>query len=304
MSAAAMGSGKAQVSDGYRWMQVVIGIICMVMIANLQYGWAFFVPPLIAKFHWSGAAVGLAFTLFIAVETWLVPFEGWLIDKYGLGLMIFIGGALAGLGWVINAFAGSLTALYIGQIVAGLGAGIVYGGCVGNAVKWFPDHRGLAAGLTAAGFGLGSALTIIPISSMISNPVYEYDTAFLFFGAGQGIIVVLLSLVLRAPKQGQVAIPANLKVQQSRKEHGPGEAVKTPIFWVMYLMFVLVGVGGLMATANLALYSDQLGVTKTPVTLFGLTLGALVFAKFVDNITNGITRHVCGWISDHIGRET
>src|SRR5262249_6491524 len=161
--------------------------------------------------HWTGAEIGFAFTLFIAVETWLVPFEGWLIEKYGLGLMILIGGVLAGLGWIINAYADSLGVLYLGQIVAGLGAGIVYGGCVGNSVKWFPDHRGLAAGLTAAGFGLGSALTIIPISSMIQDPSYGFEKAFLYFGAGQGIVVVVLSFVLRAPKQGEVAIPKNLK---------------------------------------------------------------------------------------------
>src|SRR6476620_10228124 len=145
-----------------RLVQLLVGIVCMVMIANLQYGWTLFVNPIDQKYHWGRAAIQVAFTIFVLTETWLVPFEGYLIDKFGPKLMVSISGALIALAWFLNSRADSLTLLYIAAAIGGVGAGIIYGACVGNALKWFPDRRGLAAGLTAAGFGAGSALTIIP----------------------------------------------------------------------------------------------------------------------------------------------
>src|SRR5437870_6076404 len=187
----------------YRWLQLFMGIVCMAMIANLQYGWTLFVNPISEKFGWTRAAIQVAFTIFVLTETWLVPFEGYLVDKYGPRPVVLVGGLLCGIGWVMNAYADSLTLLYIAAAIGGIGAGAVYGTCVGNALKWFPDRRGLAAGLTAAGFGAGSALTIIPISIIpISTMIKSsgYEQTFLYFGVGQGIIVVVLSLLLAAPK--------------------------------------------------------------------------------------------------------
>ena len=154
-------------ADASRWLQLLIGIVCMAMIANLQYGWTLFVPKIDEKYQWGKASIQVAFTIFVVLETWLVPIEGYLVDKYGPRLITLIGGALCGAAWVMNSFAGSLTMLYLAAAVGGIGAGAVYGTCVGNALKWFPDRRGLAAGLTAMGFGAGSALTIIPIAIMI-----------------------------------------------------------------------------------------------------------------------------------------
>src|SRR5262249_40029747 len=161
MTSQAGTAGRA--TNAYRWLQLIIGVICMVMIANLQYGWTFFVPDIQKTFHWERAEIPIAFTLFVLFETWLVPIEGWFVDMWGPKLVILFGGILAGLGWVMNAYAttlGGSTGYYAAQIVAGIGAGGVYGTCIGNALKWFPDKRGLAAGLTAAGFGAGSALTV------------------------------------------------------------------------------------------------------------------------------------------------
>src|SRR5882724_10112901 len=163
----------ARAGEGYRWMQLAIGVICMIMIANLQYGWTFFVPDIQKKFGWDRAAIQWAFTLFVLFETWLVPIEGWFVDKYGPRIVVMFGGVLCGIGWVMNSYADSLSAFYLAQIIAGIGAGAVYGTCVGNALKWFPEKRGLAAGITAAGFGAGSALTVIPISSVIASSGYE-----------------------------------------------------------------------------------------------------------------------------------
>src|SRR5436190_23641531 len=150
-------------SDVTRWSQLIFGIIAMVMIANLQYGWTFFVPDIQKTFGWDRASIQIAFTLFVLFETWLVPIEGWFVDQYGPSVVIFFGGILVGIGWVYNSFATSLTDYYIAQIIAGIGACAVSGTCIGIALKWFPDKRGLAAGITAAGFGAGSALTVIPI---------------------------------------------------------------------------------------------------------------------------------------------
>src|SRR5881275_3585697 len=184
-------------SNSYRWMQLVLGIVAMAMIANLQYGWTLFVNPISEKYGWTRAAIQVAFTIFVLTETWLVPFEGYLVDKYGPRPVVLVGGLLCGIGWVMNAYADSLTLLYIAAAIGGIGAGAVYGTCVGNALKWFPDRRGLAAGLTAAGFGMGSALTIIPIQAIIKASGYE--AAFLYFGIAQGLIVFLLSFGLAAP---------------------------------------------------------------------------------------------------------
>src|SRR5437667_6344125 len=191
----------ARVSDAYRWTQLAIGVAAMVMIANYQYGWTFFVPDIQKTFGWDRASIQWAFTLFVLFETWLVPVEGWFVDRFGPRLVVLIGGVLCAVGWAIDSYTASLAGLYLGMIIAGIGAGAVYGTCVGNALKWFPDKRGLAAGLTAAGFGAGSALTVAPIQAMIADSGFQ--SAFLFFGLGQGIIVVILSLFLEAPKSGQ-----------------------------------------------------------------------------------------------------
>ena len=289
-------------SERTRWGQLVFGIICMVMIANLQYGWTLFVNPLDQKYHWGRTAIQVAFTIFVLTETWLVPLEGYLIDRFGPRIMICGSGVLVAIAWVINSFADSLFLLYLGAAIGGIGAGVIYGGSVGNALKWFPDKRGLAAGLTAAGFGAGSALTVVPIANMIQSSGYE--SAFLWFGLGQGIIVVLVGLLLRAPQPGEVVAPVAPAVQQTRRDYAPSEVIKTVPFWVMYVMFVMVGTGGLMATAQLAPIAKDFKVADIPVSILGLTLPALQFALSIDRVLNGITRPFFGWVSDQIGRET
>jgi len=290
---------SASAAPGGRWLQLVLGIICMVMIANLQYGWTLFVTPIDQKYHWGRAAIQVAFSIFVLTETWLVPVEGWFVDRFGPQIVVMLGGILVGIAWALNSMADSLAFLYIAAAIGGVGAGAVYGTCIGNALKWFPDRRGLAAGLTAAGFGAGSAITIIPIQNMIASSGFE--ATFLWFGVGQGIVVFVLSFWLRAPRQGEV--PASTRVVQSALNYTPLEMVASPIFWVMYVMFVLVGAGGLMATAQLAPMANDFGVAKVPVSLIGITLPALTFALSIDRILNGVTRPFFGWVSDNIGRE-
>jgi len=282
-----------------RWLQLVAGIICMVMIANLQYGWTLFVGPIEEKYHWGRAAIQVAFTIFVLTETWLVPVEGWLVDRFGPKIVVFVGGVLVAIAWAMNSAADTLTMLYVAAAIGGIGAGGVYGTCIGNALKWFPDRRGLAAGLTAAGFGAGSALTIIPIQGMIQASGYQ--ATFLWFGIGQGLVVIVLSLLLRAPHARDA--PASTRLRQSARDYTPLEVLASPIFWVMYAMFVLVGAGGLMATAQLAPIANDFQIAKVPVSLLGLTLPALTFALSIDRVLNGLTRPFFGWVSDRIGRE-
>lgn len=282
-----------------RWIQLFLGIICMAMIANLQYGWTLFVNPLDAKYGWGRAAIQWAFTIFVVTETWLVPIEGYLVDKFGPSPVVMWGGILVGIAWVMNSFASSLTMLYAAAAVGGIGAGAVYGTCVGNALKWFPDRRGLAAGLTAAGFGMGSALTIIPIQAIITTNGYE--AAFLYFGIGQGVIVFLVSFGLLAPKKSDV--PQVAALMQTKRDYTWKEMLKTPVFWLMYAMFVMMALGGLMATAQLGPIAKDLKIADVPVSIMGLTLPALTFALSIDRVLNGVTRPFFGWVSDNIGRE-
>ena len=294
-------SSRATASEATRWGQLIFGIICMVMIANLQYGWTLFVNPIDQKYHWGRAAIQVAFTIFVLTETWLVPLEGYLIDKFGPRVMVCGSGFLVAIAWMMNAYADSLALLYLAAAIGGIGAGVIYGASVGNALKWFPDRRGLAAGLTAAGFGAGSALTVVPIANMIASSGFE--AAFWWFGIGQGIVVVIFSLFLRAPEAGEVATPAAPAVLQSRRDYGPAEVLTTVPFWVMYVMFVMVGTGGLMATAQLAPIAKDFKIDTIPVSILGLTLPALQFALSIDRVLNGVTRPFFGWVSDQIGRE-
>ena len=287
-----------------RWWQLLFGVICMSMIANLQYGWTLFVNPIDEKYEWGRAAIQVAFTIFVLTETWLVPLEGYLVDKYGPRIVVVISSVLVGVSWVLNSLADSLTMLYIAAAIGGVGAGAIYGTCVGNALKWFPDRRGLASGLTAMGFGAGSALTIIPISSMIQADGYE--ATFLFFGLLQGIVVFILGWFLVAPGTGFKPTAASKAVSDAAtpaREYTQLEMIRTPVFWVMYVMFVLMATGGLMATAQLAPIARDFQIADIPVSLLGITLPALTFALSIDRVLNGVTRPFFGWVSDRIGRE-
>jgi OFA family oxalate/formate antiporter-like MFS transporter len=286
-----------------RWTQLWSGVLCMILIANLQYAWTLFVNPMHQAHGWAIGDIQWAFSIFIAAETWITPFAGYAVDRMaprrGPRLMILIGGVMVGLGWVMNAYADTLGMLYWGAAISGLGAGGIYATCVGNAVKWFPDRRGLAVGLTAAGFGAGAALTVIPIRTVIA--AHGYDAAFFWFGLGQGVILLFAAMLLRAPDQ-PLAAPAAIakRLNQSIRSATTGQMLRSPIFWVMYFMFVLDASTGLMATAQLAPIARDFGIANTPL-LAGATV--LSVALVVNNVMNGMARPFFGWISDHLGRE-
>jgi OFA family oxalate/formate antiporter-like MFS transporter len=281
------------------WVQLVLGVICMASVANLQYGWTLFVNPIDAKYHWGRSAIQVAFTIFVLIETWLVPVEGYLVDKFGPKWVVLGGGILVGLAWTMNSLASSLPILYFAAAIGGVGTGCVYGTCVGNALKWFPGRRGLAAGITASGFGAGAALTIVPILHMINSSGYEQ--AFLFFGLLQGGIVFVVSWLLLAPPPQIIA--AKVKPNQTAHGYTPAEVLRSPVFYLLYLMFVLIAAGGLTMAASMAPIAKDLKIEKVPVDLFGITMAALAFALSLNRIFDGVGRPFFGWLSDQIGRE-
>jgi OFA family oxalate/formate antiporter-like MFS transporter len=284
-----------------RWAQLMFGIICMVMVANLQLGWTPFVDPIDQKYHWGRYAIQWAFTIFVLTQTWLVPLHGYLVDRFGPRVTISSAGVFVGTAWILNSYADSLLLLYGAAVIGGLGVGIVYVGAVGNALKWFPDRRGFAAGLTAAGYGAGSALTVLPIQNMIQTSGYE--ATFFWFGLGQGSVVLVIGLLMRAPEPSELPMPATNAVQQSGRDYALSEVVRSPPFWVMYTMFVMVAVGGLMAQAQLGPMARDFRIDNVPVSILGFTLPALTFALSLDRALNGLTRPFFGWVSDRIGRE-
>ena len=286
-----------------RWAQLAIGVLCMVLIANLQYGWTLFVNPMSHEHGWDLAGIQVAFSVFIALETWCTPLAGWIADRLGAKrgprVVVAAGGLLVAIGWIINSYAQSLGALYAGAAVSGIGGGAIYSVCVGNAVKWFADRRGLAVGLTAGGYGAGAALTVIPMRMLIESSGYE--ATFFWFGLIQGGLVFAVAWFLQGPAAGEARVAASTpSVIQSSRSFSPGEMLAAPTFWLLYFMFVLISASGLIATAQLALVAKNFGISGTVLFAGASTL---TVALIVDNVMNGVARPFFGWISDRIGRE-
>ncbi|KIZ47531.1 spermidine/putrescine ABC transporter substrate-binding protein [Rhodopseudomonas palustris] len=282
-----------------RWLYLSLSIICMIMIANLQYGWSVFVAPMQHAHNWAVTSIQVAFTIFVALETWATPVNALICDRigprFGPRLVMGAGGILVAAGWVLDAYTSSLTALYIGGALTGFGAGAIYCVSVGTAVKWFPDRRGLATGLVAAGFGAGAALTIIPIKMHIA--AYGYESAFLLFGLIQGGVVLVASQFIRHPNPGEVKAVAGGASKQSLRSYTSKEVLGSWVFWVLYVCDVLMCAGGLVVTANLVSIANSHNISTVMILGVATLSLALVFA----NVMNGVARPLFGWIADQIG---
>jgi len=278
-----------------RWFQLIASLIAMIMIANLQYAWTLFVQPLKTATGWKLSDIQFAFTLFILFQTWIQPFDGWLIDKLGPRGFISAAGLLCGLGWAGLGYATSLPTLYLLYCLAGIGAAFVYSGSIGSALKWFKDHRGLASGLMAAGFGGGTALFIPVISSIIASRGYR--SAFIATGIFQGIVIVIVAQFLRHPEHEPASPPARTAAARAatlgKRHFTTMEMLRTPQFYVMYVMFILMATGGLLVTANAGPMARS----------WGLTASALTLAATLSPLANGGSRVFWGWASDRLGRE-
>lgn len=286
-------------SDKTRWIQLIVGVVCMIATANIQYAWTLFVPEIQGMFGWARAEIQIAFTIFVLVQTWLAPIEGYFIDKLGPRLMVAFGAVFIGVAWYINSQATTLAGFYIGAAFGGVGVGSIYATCINNALKWFPDRRGLAVGLTAGGYGAGSAATILPIAAMIESSGFQ--ETFLFFGILQGSLAFIAAWFLRSPSKGEVS--ASAKLVQATRDYTLKEALNTKLFWLMFFMFICVVTGGMMAVAQLGVIAQDLGVKEFKVDMHFFVMAALPLALMLDRIMNGISRPLFGWISDNIGRE-
>lgn len=279
-----------------RWIQLLLGLVIMMAISSPQYVWTLFVKPFQAATGAALPTVQITFSVLIVLQTLFSPAQGWLVDRFGPKLLVAVGAALTGLGWVISAHVDNVWMLFLTYgLFCGVGTGIVYVGVVGLMARWFPDRRGFAIGIVAAGYGMGAMLTTFPISSMLASS--GAPMTLIVFGVILGAIGVLAALGLREPKAGETPPPV------ARRSHGedvaPASMLKTPIFWLMFVMMTMMSTGGLMVTSNFANFAHDFGVANVLV----LGLAALPFALTVDRLLNGFTRPFFGWASDRIGRE-
>jgi oxalate/formate antiporter len=290
MSASQASAAIPATTGATRWGQLGLGLICMMAISSPQYVWTLFVKPLAGALGAAPAALQVTFSIMIVLQTFFSPFQGWLVDRFGPRKLIGLGAALTGLSWVLASYASSLTQLYLTYgVIAWLGTGIVYVGVVGQVVGWFPDRRGFAAGVVAAGYGMGEILTTFPIADALAS--VGYQTTLLRFGVVFGVVGVVAALGLKPP-------PAPT-VEDGGGGVATGDMLKTPVFWLMFVMMTLMSTSGLMVISQMAGFATEFGVAQMVV--WGMA--ALPLALTIDRFTNGLTRPFFGFVSDRLGRE-
>jgi len=300
---AADAAGSDTKSVPMRWLQLVMGFIVMMTISSPQYVWTLFTPSFQAKTGALLSDVQWTITILIVLQTWLAPVQGALVDRFGPRFLIGLGALLSGAGWIASSYISSLWGLYLTYgLLCGIGTGFVYIGVVGQMVRWFPMNRGFATGFVAAGYGFGAMLTTFPIDSMMKASGSEQT--LLMFGAIFAAVGFLAAMFLRAPREGEVSVSPEMTLLQATRSVSPGTMLKTPVFWLMFLMMSMMSTGGLMVITQFVSFSKSFGITSaTTVVIFGATLAAIPAALTFDRITNGLTRPFFGWVSDRIGRE-
>ncbi|MGB6535608.1 MAG: oxalate/formate MFS antiporter [Xanthobacteraceae bacterium] len=285
-----------------RWSQLILGLIAMMAISSPQYVWTLFTSPLNAKLGTTLAELQWTFSLLIILQTWCSPLQAYLVDRFGPRLLISVGALMSGGGWVLSAYVGNVWALYLTYgVICGFGTGIIYVGIIGLMVRWFPDRRGLATGLAAAGYGFGAIFTSFPIDSMIKSSGYAHT--LVFWGIIQGIIGILAAQGLRIPPEGWLPAgysPASASTTQAKRSYSPSEMLQNPIFWLLFVMMSMMSTSGLMVVSNVGPFAHEYNVAQVLV----LGMAALPLSLTLSRFTNGLTRPFFGWVSDHIGRET
>ena len=284
-----------------RWSQLILGLIAMMAISSPQYVWTLFTGPLNQKLGTTLAELQWAFSLLIILQTWCSPLQAYLVDRFGPRLLISVGALMSGGGWVLSAYVSNVWALYFTYgVICGFGTGIIYVGIIGLMVRWFPDRRGLATGLAAAGYGFGAIFTSFPIDSMIKSSGYAHT--LVVWGIIQGIIGIVAAQWLRIPPEGWMPAgysPASASTAQSKRSYTPREMLQSPVFWLLFIMMSMMSTSGLMVVSNVGPFAHEYNVAQVLV----LGMAALPLSLTLSRLTNGLTRPFFGWVSDHIGRE-
>ncbi len=283
------------------WCQLVLGLIAMMAISSPQYVWTLFTGPLNQKLGTTLAELQWTFSLLIILQTWCSPMQAYLVDRFGPRLLISVGAAMSGGGWVLSAYVDNIWALYFTYgIICGFGTGIIYVGIIGLMMRWFPDRRGLATGLAAAGYGFGAIFTSFPIDSMIKSSGYAHT--LVVFGIILGLIGIVAAQWMRVPPEGWLPAgysPAAASTMQSKRSYTPREMLQSPIFWLLFIMMSMMSTSGLMVVSNVGPFAKEFKVAD--VLVFGMA--ALPLSLTLSRFTNGLTRPFFGWVSDQIGRE-
>src|SRR6516164_7304829 len=181
-----------------RWIQLLLGFIVMMTISSPQYVWTLFVPSFQKTTGSILSQVQWTITILIVLQTWLSPLQGYLVDRLGPKALIGVGALMSGAGWIASAYIADLWGLYATYgLLCGIGTGIVYIGIIGLMVKWFPERRGFAAGVVAAGYGFGAILTTFPIDNMIKASGYQHT--LVVFRAIFAAVGLIGALMLKAP---------------------------------------------------------------------------------------------------------
>lgn len=286
-----------------RWAQLALGFVAMMAISSPQYTWALFTSPLEQRLGTSLATLQVTFSTLIILQTWFAPAQGWLVDRFGPRLLLSVGAVLVGISWVLAASATSVAVLYLTYgVLGGVGTGIIYVGVIGLMVRWFPDRRGLVAGLAAAGYGVGAILTTFPIDSMLKS--VGYHNTLLVFGIIQGLVALLAALGLRRPPaalQERHTRPGQAGSARARavRSYSPRQMLRTKPFYIMFVMMACMSASGLMVTSQVGAFAKDFGVSGALV----LGVAALPLSLTLSRATNGLSRPVFGWVSDRIGRE-
>ena len=284
-----------------RWIQLLLGFIVMMTISSPQYVWTLFVPSFQKTTGSILSEVQWTITILIVLQTWLAPMQGFLVERFGPKLLIGLGALMSGSGWIASSYIQTIWGLYATYgLLCGIGTGIVYIGIIGLMVKWFPDRRGLATGVVAAGYGFGAILTTFPIDSMIKASGYQHT--LVVFGAIFGVIGLIGALMLRSPSEERMTGEATLATKEVG--YAPIIMLRSTVFWLMFVMMSMMSTGGLMVITQFTSFAKSFGITaQTTVVILGMAFAAIPAALTFDRITNGLTRPFFGWVSDHIGRE-
>jgi oxalate/formate antiporter len=290
-------------ADSTRWIQLLLGFIVMMTISSPQYVWTLFVPSFQKTTGAILSEVQWTITFLIVLQTWLSPVQGYLVERLGPKVLIGLGAVMSGAGWIASSSVTSIWGLYATYgLLCGVGTGIVYIGIIGLMVKWFPERRGFAAGVVAAGYGFGAILTTFPIDGMLKASGYQHT--LVVFGAIFAAVGLIGALMLKSPPREDVAAPVKQGSVAKPSGQPPSVMLRTPVFWLMFVMMSMMSTGGLMVITQFTSFAKAFGIDgQTTVVILGMTFAAIPAALTFDRITNGLTRPFFGWVSDHIGRE-